>query len=194
MNHRTVVVLVSALFFVLMQAAGPSYATKPRSTLPHKIEVRVEPESVSVGSTTKVILTFIPCVDVENLRISLYFPHERGAKALGPQVQKWSGNRKKGQAITLSGLVVFDKPGLYLVGMTYTHPDPKFHLDRIGDAKRFWIRVPGGIETHPSEYDSPAPGGQWGEQSWFAQPYGRSIPSYWVTRKVVSIIFTPRKE
>jgi len=162
MNQRIVIILVAALFFCLIQVTGPASADKPRSTLPHSIVVKVEPESVSVGSTTKVTLTFIPCVDVENLRISLYLPHEPGAKALGPQRQKWSGNRKKGQAITLSGLVVFDKPGLYLVGMSYMHPDPKFHLDRRGDVKEFWIRVPGGVETHPPELDLPAAPGELG--------------------------------
>jgi hypothetical protein len=160
MNQRISIILVGVLFFSLIQVAGPALADRISvAPLPHNITLKMEPESVSVGSTVKITLTFVPCVDLENLHIVFSLPRERGARALGPQRQTWKGNRKKGEVITLFGSVVFDSAGLYLVEMMYRH---KFHSGSRGDLKDIYIRVPGSIETHPPELDFPAPGGQRG--------------------------------
>jgi hypothetical protein len=147
MNQRISIILVGV--FCLIQVACPALATKPRlSVPPHTVSIKLEPESVNVGSTAKIAVTFIPCADVESLRIWLLMPYGHGVRNISPRLQTWSGNLKKGKPVTISGLVELGAPGLYMVEMTYVHNDsPKFHLGHhIRDLKALNIRVPGGLE------------------------------------------------
>jgi len=150
MRQLILTILVGTVFF-LLPSTEPAWATQPKVTMPHTVSITLEPESVSVGSVARITLTFIPCVDVKNLRISFSLPREHGAQVLGSSRQKWTGDGKKDEAITFSGLVCFENPGMHLVFVTYRHPDPRRPQDLRSDVITFYIRVPGGIVPPPRD-------------------------------------------
>jgi hypothetical protein len=115
--------------------------------MPHTFAYKLEPESVSVGSTVRITGTLIPCVDVESLVVYLRLPHASGAEVSPPLVREWRGEGKKGKAINISGDVVFQKSGTYRFSISYHHPHPRYRKSMVWDYRSFIIRVPGGIQT-----------------------------------------------
>ena len=161
MAQRIAVVSLLALSFCLICLPRPLLATIGSSGMPHTIAYKLEPESVNVGSTVKITGTLIPSVDVESLVVYLGLPHESGAEVSPPLVREWRGEGKKGKAISISGDVVFHKPGWYGFFVMYAHPHPRWRRSLCVDGINFIIRVPGGIETRKTEDESfgeePAP-------------------------------------
>jgi len=147
MTKWIAVVCLPALCFYVVSLAQPVLATSPWTGMPHTFAYKLEPESVSVGSTVKITGTLIPCVDVESLVVYLRLPKASGAEVSLPLVREWRGEGKKGKAINISGDVVFQKPGTYRFSISYSHPHPRYRKSMVWDYRSFIIRVPGGIQT-----------------------------------------------
>ncbi len=147
MARRLAVILLLIPLLSLLFSESPAFESKISASMPHTISLRLEPDSVSVDAMVKIVLTFVPCVDVDSLSLRFSLPRQQGAQAKGPLKQEWQGNAKKGQEINLSGLAVFHRAGRYSVHVFYQHPDPEGGTNPRWDTKVFPIVVPGGIDT-----------------------------------------------
>jgi len=139
--------LVLVLLSFVLICVEVAFADEHLTGLPHSISVRLEPSYVNVGDSVKVIATFIPCVDVESLRIRLWLPGEFVSKGNTALIREFRVKAKKGERIEIAGRGVAPKAGLYDVQVSYSHPDPKWRRSIDADVVDFPIEIPGGVVT-----------------------------------------------